>query len=51
MKIDKLAMGQAYKEMANINLNIAKEDFHLEQEGMKYYEMDSQESKNRTKAN
>jgi hypothetical protein len=40
-KVDKLEMRQAYMEMAKINLTIAQEDFHLEAEGAKYYEMDS----------
>lgn len=44
--IDKLRMGNAYIEMANINLTIAQEDFHLETEGAKLgYEMDKEEGK------
>jgi hypothetical protein len=44
-KIDKLAMRQGYKEMAEINLTITKEDFHLEDEGAKIYEMATEETK------
>lgn len=32
-KIDKEKMGRGYMEMAEINLTIAKECFHLENEG------------------
>lgn len=45
-KIDKVAMAKGYKEMANINLTIIKEDFHLEEEGAKLgYEMDTAKGK------
>lgn len=40
-KFDKLAMRKGYLEMADINLTIAQEDFHLETEGASIYEMDS----------
>lgn len=48
-KIDKLAMGKGYEEMANINLTIAQEDFHLEQEGERLNEMDTEERKSQAK--
>jgi hypothetical protein len=49
-KIDKVAMGNAYMEMAKINLTIATEDFHLEEEGAKLgYEMDSEKSEGEAK--
>lgn len=46
MKIDKLAMGKAYEEMSKINLTIAQEDFHLEDEGANLgYEMGTEKTK------
>lgn len=47
-KFDKLAIRQGYIDMANINLSIAQEYFHLETEGAKYYEVDKAEAKGRT---
>ncbi|MCR4362082.1 hypothetical protein JDW21_19130 [Bacillus subtilis] len=44
-KIDKLAMAKGYEEMANINLAIVEECFHLETEGEKIYEMDTKKGK------
>lgn len=38
-KINHEEMGKAYIEMGAINLRIAQEDFHLESEGAKRYEM------------
>lgn len=49
-KIDVAQMELGYLAMANINLTIAQEDFHLETEGMKYYEMDSKNSEGDTEA-
>lgn len=44
-KIDKVSMAEGYLFMADINLQIAKEMFHLEDEGEKLYsEMDSEEA-------
>lgn len=44
--IDKIAMGDAYQEMGNINLAITQENFHLETEGANLgYEMDTKEAK------
>ena len=49
-KIDKDAMAKGYEEMANINLVIAQEDFHLEEEGAKLgYEMDTTKGKGEAK--
>ena len=40
--VDKQKMAIGYMEMANINLKISQEDYHLEAEGEKYiYEMDT----------
>ena len=46
-KIDKEMMSKGYMEMAEINLTIAQEDFHLENEGanLGYDKLDSEESK------
>jgi hypothetical protein len=41
-KIEKIKMAIGYLQMAELNLTIATEDFHLEDEGAKLgYEMDS----------
>jgi hypothetical protein len=43
-KIEKLMqMAQGYQEMGELNLTIAQEDHHLEEEGAKLHEMDSKE--------
>lgn len=49
-KIDKNAMGNGYLEMAEINLTIAQECFHLETEGanLGYGELDSKKSKGKS---
>lgn len=36
-----MEMAKGYQEMGDINLTITQEDFHLEEEGAKAYEMDS----------
>lgn len=43
-KIDKNEMAKGYQEMALINLTIAQEDFHLEDEGAKLYEMGNEKA-------
>lgn len=50
MNIDKYLMALGYQEMASINLNITRENFHLETEGAKLgYEMGTKETKDKTK--
>lgn len=44
LNINHKKMGEAYIEMGAINLRISQEDFHLEEEGAKYYEMDSKKA-------
>ena len=41
VNVDKKAMELGYEAMANINLTIAQEDFHLETEGERLNEMDT----------
>jgi hypothetical protein len=45
-KIDKVEMGRGYQEMAEINLTVSQEYFHLEDEGanLGYGEMDTEET-------
>ena len=49
-KIDKCEMAKGYMEMAEINLTIAQECFHAEEEGARLgYEMDSTDTKGEAK--
>lgn len=44
------AMKKGYQEMAELNLTIAQEDFHLEDEGARLgYEMDSTKTEGEAK--
>lgn len=48
-QIDKNQMAKGYEEMGAINLQISKDFFHLETEGEKYYEMDSEKAEGNSK--
>ena len=45
-----MEMAKGYQEMGEVNLTIAQEDHHLEEEGAKLHEMDSEASKGDTEA-
>lgn len=42
-KFKHIRMAIGYQHMSTLNLRISQDDYHLEEEGARFYEMDSEE--------
>lgn len=43
-----IRMAIGYQSMSTLNLRISQDDYHLEEEGARFYEMGTEESSNNT---